>query len=272
VIKANYLCNEFGMDTLEAGVAVATAMELAEKGYIPESDIGFKLKFGDPDALVDLLEAQALRKGVIGHWLAEGGYRLAEHYGHPELFMGSKKQGFAAYDPRGSIGMGLAYATSNRGACHLRGYTVSVEHFGNPVKLDPFTTKDKAYWLTILQNTTSFVDASGICLFSTFDMNPGEDVIAMVSEAMGENFGGPEDMLKIGERIWNLERLFNNAAGLTRADDSLPPRITSEPLTAGMSKGHVVDLPPMLEEYYQLRGWDDQGRPTPEKLRDLGLA
>src|SRR5262245_10837932 len=185
VIKANYLCNEFGMDTLEAGIAVATAMELAEKGYIPESDIGFKLKFGDPDALVDLLEAQALRKGVIGHWLAEGGYRLAEHYGHPELFMGSKKQGFAAYDPRGSIGMGLAYATSNRGACHLRGYTVSVEHFGNPVKLDPFTTKDKAYWLTILQNTTSFVDASGICLFSTFDMNPGEDVIAMVSEAMG---------------------------------------------------------------------------------------
>ena len=272
VIKANYLCNELGIDTLEGGIAIATAMELAEKGYIPESDIGFRLKFGDANALVDLLEAQAHRRGAIGHWLAEGGYRLAEHYGHPELFMGSKKQGFAAYDPRGSIGMGLAYATSNRGACHLRGYTVQVEHFGTPVKLDPFTTKDKAYWLTILQNTTSFIDASGICLFSTFDMDPGDDVVEMVSEAMGERVGGRDGMFKIGERIWNLERLFNNAAGLGRADDSLPPRITTEPLTEGASKGHVVDLEPMLNEYYQLRGWDNQGQPTPDKLRELGLA
>ena len=272
VIKANYLCNEYGLDTLEAGIAIGTAIELAEKGYIPESDIGFPLKFGDAEAMVKLLEAQAFRRGTIGHWLAEGGFRLAEHYGHPELFMGSKKQGFAAYDPRGSIGMGLAYATSNRGACHLRGYTISLEHFGNPIKLDPFTPKDKPYWLTILQNTTSFVDASGICLFSTFDMSPGEDVTAMVSESLGHNVGGPEEMLTIGDRIWNLERMFNNAAGLTRADDSLPPRITSEPLTEGPSKGHVVDLPPMLDEYYQLRGWDTQGRPTSDKLRQLGLA
>lgn len=272
VIKANYLCNELSLDTLEAGIAIGTAMELVQRGYIPESDIGFPLKFGDGNAVCDLLEAQAHRKGVIGHWLAEGGARLAEHYGHPELFMGSKKQGFAAYDPRGSIGMGLAYATSNRGACHLRGYTITLEHFGNPIKLDPFTTKDKPYWLTILQNTTSFVDASGICLFSTFDMSPGEDVMAMVSEALGENFGGPDDMLKLGERIWNLERLFNNAAGMTRADDSLPPRITTEPLTEGASKGHVVDLQPMLDEYYQIRGWDTQGRPAADKLRALGLA
>jgi aldehyde:ferredoxin oxidoreductase len=271
VIKANYLCNELGMDTLEGGIAVATAMELAEKGYIPESDIGFALKFGDPEALVKLLEAQAYRTGIIGHWLAEGGYRLAEHYGHPELFMGSKKQGFAAYDPHGAVGMGLAYATSNRGACHLRGFTVSLEHFGNPVKLDPFTTKDKAHWLAILQNTTSFVDASGICLFSTFGMSQ-DALVEMVSESMGEKIGGVEEMLKIGERIWNLERMFNNAAGLTRADDALPPRITSEPLTEGASKGHVVDLNPMLSEYYQVRGWDSQGRPTSDKLRELGLS
>jgi aldehyde:ferredoxin oxidoreductase len=109
-------------------------------------------------------------------------------------------------------------------------------------------------------------------LFSTFDMSPGEDVTDMVSEVLGERIGGPDEMLKIGERIWNLERLFNNAAGMTRADDSLPPRITSEPLTEGASKGHVVDLQPMLDEYYQLRGWDPQGRPTPEKLRELSLA
>ena len=191
--------------------------------------------------------------------------------GHPELFMGSKKQGFAAYDPRGSIGMGLAYATSNRGACHLRGYTVSLEHFGTPIKLDPFTPKDKPYWLTILQNTTSFVDSSGICLFSTFGMSQ-DALVNMVSEAMGEKLGSVEDMLRIGERIWNLERVFNNAAGLTRADDSLPPRITGEPLTEGPSKGHVVDLEPMLNEYYQIRGWDPQGHPTSDKLKELGLA
>ena len=272
VIKANYLCNEYGLDTLEAGCAIATAMELAEKGHLPESDVGFPLKFGDPEAVIKLLEAQAYRTGTLGNLLAEGGYRLAEHYGHPELFMGSKKQGFAAYDPRGSVGMGLAYATSNRGACHLRGYTVSVEHFGNPVKLDPFTTDEKPYWLSIMQNTTSFVDSAGICLFSTFDMDPGTDVMSMVSEVWGQDMGTPEDMLKIGERVWNLERLFNNAAGLTRADDSLPPRITSEPLTEGASKGHVVDLQPMLDEYYQLRGWDAQGRPTAAKLQELGIG
>ena len=272
VIKANYLCNEYGLDTLEAGCAIATAMELAEKGHLPESDVGFPLKFGDPEAVIKLLEAQAYRTGTLGNLLAEGGYRLAEHYGHPELFMGSKKQGFAAYDPRGSVGMGLAYATSNRGACHLRGYTVSVEHFGNPVKLDPFTTDEKPYWLSIMQNTTSFVDSAGICLFSTFDMDPGTDVMSMVSEVWGQDMGTPEDMLKIGERVWNLERLFNNAAGLTRADDSLPPRITSEPLTEGASKGHVVDLQPMLDEYYQLRGWDAQGQPTAAKLQELGIG
>lgn len=272
VIKANYLCNEYGLDTLEAGCAIATAMELAEKGHLPESDVGFPLKFGDPEAVIKLLEAQAYRTGTLGNLLAEGGYRLAEHYGHPELFMGSKKQGFAAYDPRGSVGMGLAYATSNRGACHLRGYTVSVEHFGNPVKLDPFTTEEKPYWLSIMQNTTSFVDSAGICLFSTFDMDPGTDVMSMVSEVWGQDMGTPEDMLKIGERVWNLERLFNNAAGLTRTDDSLPPRITSEPLTEGASKGHVVDLQPMLDEYYQLRGWDAQGQPTAAKLQELGIG
>ena len=154
----------------------------------------------------------------------------------------------------------------------MRGYTVSVEHFGNPVKLDPFTTEEKPYWLSIMQNTTSFVDSAGICLFSTFDMDPGTDVMSMVSEVWGQDMGTPEDMLKIGERVWNLERLFNNAAGLTRADDSLPPRITSEPLTEGASKGHVVDLQPMLDEYYQLRGWDAQGQPTAAKLQELGIG
>lgn len=269
VIKANYLCNELGMDTIEAGATIATAMELAQRGYIPEADIGFALKFGDAEALLNLTEAMAYRQG-FGNALAEGGYRVAEKYGHPELFIGSKKQAFAAYDPRGAVGMGLGYATSNRGACHLRGYSIALEHFGNPVKLDPFTTKDKAMWMCILQNSTSFVDASGICLFSTMAMGP-QALGDMVGEALGMPIDENE-MQRIGERIWNLERVFNNKAGLGRKDDSLPPRMLKEPLTEGASKGHVVPLEEMLDDYYQQRAWDAEGRPTPEKLGQLGLA
>ncbi len=269
IIKANYLCNELGMDTIEAGCAIATAMELAEKGYLPAKDVGFALKFGDAEALINLMDAMAYRKG-FGDALAEGGYRVAERYGHPELFIGSKKQAFAAYDPRGSVGMGLGYATSNRGACHLRGYAVSLEHFGNPVKLDPFTPNEKAMWMTILQNGTSFVDASGVCLFSTMAMTP-EGLPSMVSEATGFDIS-PDEAQLIGDRIWNLERLFNNQAGMTKKDDSLPPRMLNDPLTEGPSAGHVVPLEQMLTEYYAQRGWDAEGRPTKEKLAQLGLV
>jgi aldehyde:ferredoxin oxidoreductase len=269
IIKANYLCNELGMDTIEAGATIATAMELAERGYIPEADVGFALKFGDADALIRLTDAMAYRKG-FGDALAEGGYRVAEKYGHPELFIGSKKQAFAAYDPRGSVGMGLGYATSNRGACHLRGYAVSLEHFGNPVKLDPFTPREKGKWVSVLQNSTSFIDSSGLCLFSTMAMSP-QALADLVGCALDMKLDENE-IQRIGERIWNLERLFNNRAGLGRKDDSLPPRMLEEPLTEGMVRGHVVPLDEMLKDYYQYRGWDAEGRPTPEKLAELGLV
>ena len=269
IIKANYICNEIGVDTIEAGCTIATAMELYEKGYLPERDIGRPLRFGDADAMLDMMALMGTGEG-FGKMLQEGGYRIAEKYGHPELFIGSKKQAFAAYDPRGSVGMGLGYATSNRGACHLRGYSVSLEHFGNPVKLDPFTTEQKGFWLKTLQDNTSFVDASGVCLFSTMAMPP-ENLVAMVNSALGMSLDVP-GMLLIGERIWNLERLFNVRAGLGRKDDSLPPRMTQEPLTEGASKGHVVPLEEMLDDYYRERGWDPQGNPTREKLAQLSLA
>jgi len=266
VIKANYLCNEYGMDTIEAGCAVATAMELFERGHIPEADIGFPLGFGDAAAVVRTIEMMGRGEG-FGRLLADGGYRVAEHYGHPELFIGSKKQAFAAYDPRGAIGMGLAYATSNRGACHLRGYMVSLEHFGNPVKLDPFSTDEKARWLCLLQHQTAFTDASGICLFATMAMPP-ELLPEMVAEALGLKLR-PEQGVEVGERIWNLERVYNLRAGLSKKDDALPPRMLTEPLAAGMSAGHVVPLEPMLAEYYRLRRWDPEGRPTADTLTAL---
>ena len=268
VTKAGYLCNELGMDTIEAGVAIATAMELFERGYIPEREIGRSLRFGDADALVEMTEKLGRGEG-FGAILALGGARVAERYGHPELFMGVKKQAFAAYDGRGAQGMALGYATSNRGACHLRGYTISAEVFGVPQKVDPFAIEGKAAMSKASQDVTAFVDSTGACLFTTFALEPA-DLHAMLELATGVGYT-LDEVLQIGERIWNLERLFNLRAGLSSKDDTLPRRILEEPIPAGPAKGKVARLAEMLPEYYRLRGWDPQGVPTPEKLRELDL-
>jgi aldehyde:ferredoxin oxidoreductase len=269
VTKANYLCNELGMDTIEAGVAVATAMELFQRGYLPESDVGRPLRFGDADALVWLMEEMGHRRG-FGELAAQGGYRLAERYGHPDLFMGVKKQAFPAYDGRGAQGMALGYATSNRGACHLRGYTISVEVFGIPKKMDPFVTAGKPEVSKLFQDVTAFVDSTGLCLFTTFGIGV-EDIQPMLEHATGAAYA-VEDCLKAGERVWNLERLFNLKAGLSGKDDTLPPRILHDGIPEGPAKGMVGKLGEMLPEYYQLRGWDAHGVPSRKKLRELALA
>jgi len=257
------------MDTIEAGVAVATAMELYERGYIPQSDIGRPLRFGDADALVWLIEEMGYRRG-FGELAAQGGYRVAEKYGHPELFMGVKKQAFPAYDGRGAQGMALGYATSNRGACHLRGYTISVEVFGIPKKMDPFLTEGKAEMSKLFQDVTALVDSTGICLFTTFGIG-AEDIHPMLEHATGAGYT-LEECLKIGERVWNLERLFNLKAGLSGKDDTLPPRILREGIPEGPAKGMVGKLHEMLPEYYKLRGWDPMGVPSKAKLKELALA
>ncbi|MDE2059351.1 MAG: aldehyde ferredoxin oxidoreductase family protein [candidate division NC10 bacterium] len=269
VTRAGYLCNELGMDTIEAGVAIATAMELFEAGYIPERDIGRPLRFGDADALVEMTEKLGRGEG-FGAILALGGARLAERYDHSELFMGVKRQAFAAYDGRGAQGMALGYATSNRGACHLRGYTISAEVFGVPRKVDPFATEGKAALAKASQDATAFVDSTGTCLFTTFALGPA-DLHAMLELATDSGYT-VDEVIKIGERIWNLERLFNLRAGLSAKDDTLPRRILEEPIPAGPAKGKVARLGEMLPEYYTLRGWTPEGVPTPEKLRALSLA
>jgi aldehyde:ferredoxin oxidoreductase len=184
--------------------------------------------------------------------------------------MGVKGQEFPAYDGRGAQGMGLQYATSNRGACHVRGYMISPEILGTPVKLDPFATKEKAGWDIAFQNTVSVVDSTGICLFTTFAIGIDE-IHALLVPATGIDYS-QETLLQAGERIWNLERLFNLKAGLAAKDDTLPKRILEEPLPDGPAKGQVVRLSEMLPEYYQLRGWDENGVPTKEKLKGLNLA
>jgi aldehyde:ferredoxin oxidoreductase len=242
-------------------------MELSEKGYMPAKDAPFPLRFGDPDALVESIRAMGEQKDEFGRLLAQGSYRLGEHYGHPELSMSVKKQEFPAYDPRGIKGIGLEYATSNRGACHVRGYTIAAEILSPG--LDRLVYEGKAAVTKFLQDLTAALDSTGTCLFTTFGLQ-AKDLAQLYSAATGFDCDDKE-FLKIGERIWNMEKLFNLKSGLTGKDDTLPPRILNEPITSGPSKGEVEELDKMLGEYYSLRGWGEDSVPTKDRLKELGL-
>lgn len=276
VTKANYICNEMGMDTISMGATIACAMELAERGFLPEADVGGPLRFGDARALVELTLKTASREG-FGELLARGSYRLAEHYGHPELAMVSKKQEFAGYDPRGAQGMGLAYATSPVGASHMRGDSAYIELLGVPMVLDPLSWEDKSELVKDWQDVFTVIDAAGLCVFfsvrnlvtPTRDIRP-QGIMELLNAATGADYG-LDELVRAGERIFNAERLFMICAGLSCKDDSLPPRMTGEPLPDGPARGSVCRLPEMLRSYYQLRGWDENGIPTWTKVRELGL-
>ncbi|NLU49143.1 MAG: aldehyde ferredoxin oxidoreductase family protein [Syntrophomonadaceae bacterium] len=269
IAKTNFLCNELGMDPITLGGTIACAMELYEKGYLGRDVAGCDLVWGDAELIVELARKTAFREG-FGNLLAEGSYVLAETFGHPELSMTVKKQELPAYDPRALQGIGLNYATSNRGGCHVRGYMTSPEVLGLPEKLDPDTTENKAAWTKIFQDLTAACDSSGTCLFTTFALGLPE-IAAEIRCATGIDYTD-EQILQAGERIWNLERLFNLQAGFTAQDDTLPPRLLNEPMKGGPHQGQVVRLDVMLKEYYELRGWDQDGVPTPAKLEELGLS
>jgi len=261
--EANRLCGEYGLDTISAGATIACAMELSEMGAL-----GRVLRFADAERMVELV-AQMGAGGGFGLELQDGSARLAVRYGHPELSMHVKGLELPAYDPRGMHGQGLAYATSNRGACHLRGNMVGPEILGIPKMIDRFASAGKSGILVNLQHLSAVFDSVGLCKFAGFAF--GEEVVArLLSACRGEPLGA-QDLLRAGERTWNLERLWNLAAGFSAADDTLPPRILCEPHAEGPSAGHTVDLPAMLGEYYRARGWDEHGVPSSEKVAALGL-
>jgi aldehyde:ferredoxin oxidoreductase len=276
IINASYNCNEFGMDTISTGSTIACAMELAEKGLLDEEamkiirhDLGKDLRFGDMDAIVKLTELIGKNEG-FGKILTMGSKRLAEKYGHPEYAMHSKGLELPAYDARGFNGMTIAYATSNRGGCHLRAYLIGPEGLATPFAVNRFETAGKAELTKLYQENAAVVDSLVACIFTSFALNP--DIYArLLSAITGIEMDG-KALLKSGERIWNLEKMFNLKAGLTRKDDSLPSRILNEPLKAGHSKDVLVKLEPLLDEYYTLRGWDLEGIPTKEKLAELELT
>ncbi len=266
IVMANYLCNDLGMDPISMGATLAAAMEMSERGLLSDAQTGMPLRFGDGRTLVAMTEATGYREG-FGDELAEGSKRMTEKFEHPEYFMGVKGQEFPAYDPRGFQGMGVAYATCNRGACHLRAWTPGIETTG---EYDPHGTDGKSAWVAEEQNRTTAHDATGICMFTTAGA-PLDDLIPVLSTATGVDYT-MDDFVHIGERIWNIERLWNLKAGLTAADDTLPKRLLEEAHAEGPSAGVTVNLDAMLPDYYAARGWTEDGRPTTEKLMDLGLA
>lgn len=264
IARANNICNEYGLDAIGTPTTIACLMEMAEKGYVKHP-----IRFGDAEGMLKLVEQIAKRED-IGDELAEGSFRFATKYGYPELSMSSKKQELPAYDPRGIQGYALATATSNRGGDHVYGYMISPEILGAPEKLDPYVTTGKPQWVKTFQDLTASIDASGMCLFTSFALGP-EDYADLLSATTGMKVDAA-DLLKIGERIWNLQKLYNIKRGFGRKDDTLPARILNEPLKEGAPTGQVARISEMLDEYYTLRGWDTEGTPTPAKLKELGLS
>jgi aldehyde:ferredoxin oxidoreductase len=261
---AGFLCNEYGMDPISLGGTIAAAMELFELGVITEKDTGgISLKFGDAKAMCQLAELTGKGEG-FGRDIALGSKLLCEKYGRPDLSMAVKGQEFAAYDGRGMQGMGLAYATSNRGACHLR---------ANPYGHDFGSTEiaGKAKVVKDSQDFIAAIDSTGLCSFTSHSGVTEELYASQIDAAVGGGWTVAR-MRETGERIWNLERQFNLAAGLTIKDDTLPRRLLTEPAPSGTAKGLVARIPEMLPEYYELRGWTAQGVPTPQTLARLGLA
>ncbi|MEA3459613.1 MAG: aldehyde ferredoxin oxidoreductase family protein, partial [Chloroflexota bacterium] len=309
ITEANFLCNKLGLDTISTGSTIACAFELCEKGALDLSEIGYakgKTPFGDGEAVVKLVSKIASKEGV-GAELAEGSKRLADKCGRPELSMSVKGLEFPAYDARGVPGQGLAYATSNRGACHVRGYLIAAEVVGRYCGFSPpdipeptaeyrlSKDSDKTDLVLVFQHATAALDSLDQCLFTVFALG-AEDYAKGLSAVTGVDYSA-EDFLKVGERVWNLEKLFNIREGVTKDDDRLPPRLEEEPMPNEIysaeekkalkppvevlphgtiekqpSAGSTVPIPEMLPLYYEKRGWTPEGVPTDEKLAELGLA
>jgi aldehyde:ferredoxin oxidoreductase len=281
ITKGHYLCNDYGMDTISTGATIAFSMECYEKGILTKADTdGLELNFGDADVMIELIHKIAKREG-IGNLLAEGTKRMAQKLdkGSEKFAMHVKGLELPAYDSRAVQITGLAYAVANRGGDHITAYiqgptfldvpflVIPDSQIKDPLVADP----EEVHVLVELENVMTALDTLGACKFMGFCV-ASEEWVELVEHCLGHKFTY-EDLVKVGERAYNLARVFNVREGVTRADDTLPPRLLEEPLPEGPAAGKVNEnLPAMLDKYYELRGWDKAtGKPTPEKLKELGL-
>lgn len=267
--ECNMLCNEYGLDAIGTPCTIAAAMELYQRGAIREDECaGVPLEWGSTRALIEWTKRMGDPVTELDWLMSSGSARLCEHYGMPELSMSVKKQEMPAYDARGIQGIGITYATSNRGGCHVRGYMISPEVLGLPTQLDRTLTDGKAAWAKTFQDLTAVIDSMGHCLFTSFALGAPE-YTDMLNAATGTDWTA-EQLLEIGDRIYNLERMFNKAAGMKPEDDRLPSRLLQDPIANGPSKGMLSQLPLTLPKYYEARGWVN-AFPTDETLKKLGL-
>jgi len=269
IIAWNKKVDDYGMDTISLGATIAMAMEAYQRGYLKKEDLdGLELKFGNEEAWLKIVDYIAFRKG-IGDVLAGGVKKLAEYLGEDawKFAIHIKGSEFPAYDPRGSFSMALAYGTADRGADHLRSWPIAYDAFGD---LDPFEVEDKPQIVIDDQNRNSVKWSMVFCDFYAVDYETMAKFYTLVT---GREIT-KEELMKIGERIWNVTRMFNVREGFRRKDDYPPYRIMREAGKAGPSKGKKVTkaiYEKMLNKYYKLRGWNREGIPTKKKLRQLGL-
>ena len=279
ITLAHFLCNEYGLDVISTGSTIAYAIECYEKGVLTKKDTGgLELKFGDPDVMIELVHKIAKREGV-GNLLAEGTKIVSEklNKGTERFAMHVKGLEMPAYDPRAAKITGLAFATANRGGCHITAYVEGPTFMAMPFLI--IEESDVGDLLQEIPETAKIVkdmedafavfDAVGGCKFMGMVLTV-EDWATLIANLTGWKFTA-SDFRRTGERIYNFERAFNVREGLTRADDTLPKRLLEEPLPEGPAEGQVVNLDPLLDAYYEFRGWDKNGKPTPEKLKELGL-
>ena len=267
ITAATAICDAYGFDTMSAGAAISFAMEAYEQGAIgPEDTGGVDLRFGNAEALIAVTLQIAGRTG-LGDVLAEGSRRAAERFGVPDLAMHVKGQELATYEPRGVVGMGLSYAVSPKGGHHMVAPTMGLEIAGDPAKR--LLPDGKAKMVKDTQLIMAVVDSLALCASMRFVLAP-EAMLSLYHAVTGIALE-VEEALLIAERVNNLERLFNVREGLTRKNDTLPRRLLKEAMPSGPSKGNTVPLDRMLDEYYELMGWDSSGIPVPKRMRELGL-
>ena len=277
ISKANELCNKYGLDTISTGSIIGFCMEAYERGLIDQEDLdGIKLDWGNGSAVLELIKNIAFRKG-FGDILAEGILEVSKKIGKYSYEFANHVKGLdlPAHDPRAKVSLALGYATSNRGACHVQAFThdfeegASLDDLGYPETLDRFETKGKAKFVADMQNLMSLFDSLHICKFTIFGGMTVEPLVKILNMVTGFNFS-KDEFLKIGERIFNLKRLYNNREGISRKDDTLPPRILYSPRGGG-SGDNLPAFNEMLRDYYRVRGWNEFGIPKQETIERLEL-
>lgn len=265
---ANMICAEMGLDPIAAGGTVATAMELVEKGIADRDTLKLELRFGQGEDLLHALTLMATKKGHAKR-IGKGGQALAGEHGTSKSFMGVKGLPMAPFDPRSIQGMGLHFATCNFGPHHLYAYTFIEEVLGVHEKSDPLSTDGKPELVKRYQDLAAVLDSLGLCNWPLMGVK-FNNIVPMINSCLGTDYKA-DDLMKIGERIWNLEKLFNMKVGFDHTHDTLPGRFLNEPITDGPAKGQISKLDEMLPGYYELRGWNEKGEPRGDTLQALGL-